>query len=88
MCHFFSGGNLEKAIRTVMKYKDDPGYVPSEDELKMMANFVITHGGRAILNDVVLRGYVHALGGFFQGGDLRHLLRENVSSLIRRKKHS
>lgn len=34
---FFSGGNLEKAIRTVMKYKDDPGYVPSEDELKMMA---------------------------------------------------
>ena len=64
---FFSGGNLEKAIRTVMKYKDDPGYVPSEDELKMMANFVITHGGRAILNDVVLRGYVHALGGFFRG---------------------
>jgi hypothetical protein len=64
---FFSGGNLEKAIRTVMKYKDDPGYIPSEDELKMMANFVITHGGRAILNDVVLRGYVHALGGFFRG---------------------
>lgn len=64
---FFSGGNLEKAIRTVMKYKDDPGYVPSENELKMMANFVITHGGRAILNDVVLRGYVHALGGFFRG---------------------
>lgn len=50
----------------------------------MMANFVITHGGRAILNDVVLRGYVHALGGF-SGGDLRRLLRENVSSLIRRK---
>ena len=64
---FFSGGNLEKAIRTVMKYKDDPGYVPSEDELKIMANFVVTHGGRAILNDVVLRGYVHALGGFFRG---------------------
>lgn len=64
---FFSGGNLEKAIRTVMKYKDDPGYVPSEDELKMMANFVVTHGGRAILNDVVLRGYIHGLGGFFRG---------------------
>ena len=64
---FFSGGNLEKAIRTVMKYKDDPGYVPSEDELKMMANFVITHGGRAILNDVVLRGYIYALGGLFKG---------------------
>lgn len=64
---FFSGGNLEKAIRTVMKYKDDPGYVPSEDELKMMANFVVTHGGRAILNDVVLRGYIYALGGLFRG---------------------
>ena len=64
---FFSGGNLEKAIRTVMKYKDDPGYVPSEDELKMMANFVVTHGGRAILNDVVLRGYIYALGGLFKG---------------------
>ena len=64
---FFSGGNLEKAIRTVMKYKDDPGYVPSEDELKMMASFVVTHGGRAILNDVVLRGYIYALGGLFKG---------------------
>ena len=64
---FFSGGNLEKAIRTVMKYKDDPGYVPSEDELKIMANFVVTHGGRAILNDVVLRGYIYALGGLFKG---------------------
>lgn len=64
---FFSGGNLEKAIRTVMKYKDDPGYVPSEDELKKMANFVVTHGGRAILNDVALRGYIHGLGGFFRG---------------------
>lgn len=64
---FFSGGNLEKAIRTVMKYKDDPGYVPSEDELKTMANFVVTHGGRAILNDVVLRGYIYALGGLFKG---------------------
>ena len=32
-----------------------------------MANVVITHGGRAILNDIILRGYVHALGGIFKG---------------------
>ena len=32
-----------------------------------MANFVVTHGGRAILNDIVLRGYIYALGGVFNG---------------------
>lgn len=83
---FFSGGNLEKAIRTVMKYKDDPGYVPSEDELKMMANFVVTHGGRAILNDVVLRGYIYALGGLFKGkveiADGKILLNEDGSGQL------
>lgn len=83
---FFSGGNLEKAIRTVMKYKNDSGYVPSEDELKMMANFVITHGGRAILNDVVLRGYIYALGGLFKGkveiADGKILLNEDGSGQL------
>jgi hypothetical protein len=32
-----------------------------------MAKFVVTHGGRAILNDIILRGYVYALGGMFKG---------------------
>ena len=32
-----------------------------------MAKAVRTHGGRAILNDVILRGYVYALGGYFHG---------------------
>jgi hypothetical protein len=32
-----------------------------------MAKFVVTHGGRAILNDIILRGYIYALGGRFKG---------------------
>lgn len=61
------GGNYEQAIYTVMKYKENPQYVPTEEELLNMAKAVITHGGRAILNDVVVRGYIYALGGFFRG---------------------
>lgn len=61
------GGNYEQAIYTVMKYKENPLYVPTEKELLNMAKAVITHGGRAIFNDVVVRGYIYALGGFFRG---------------------
>lgn len=63
----WGGGSMEQAIYTVMKYKDDPQYVPTEEELLNMAKVVITHGGRAILNDVIVRGYIYALGGFFRG---------------------
>lgn len=63
----WGGGTLEQAIYTVMKYKDNPQYVPTDDELLGMAKAVITHGGRAILNDVIVRGYIYALGGFFKG---------------------
>ena len=63
----WGGGTLEQAIRAVMMFKDDPTYQPDETELEQIAKAVITHGGRAILNDVILRGYVYALGGIFQG---------------------
>ena len=63
----WGGGTFEQAIRAVMMFRDDPTYQPSEAELKQIAKAVITHGGRAILNDVILRGYVYALGGIFQG---------------------
>lgn len=59
----WGGGSLDKAIDTINKYKDNPSYQPTEEELKQMANFVVTHGGKAILNDIILRGYVYALGG-------------------------
>lgn len=63
----WGGGTFEQAIRTVMAFKNNPKYQPTEQELALMANAVITHGGRAILNDVILRGYIYALGGVFQG---------------------
>lgn len=64
---FFAGGDMTKAISAVAAYMDNPNYEPTEEELRNMANVVITHGGRAILNDIILRGYVHALGGIFKG---------------------
>lgn len=64
---YFAGGNLEKAIYTVATYLDNPNYTPTQEELNNMAKFVVTHGGRAILNDIILRGYIYALGGMFKG---------------------
>jgi hypothetical protein len=64
---FFGGGDLAKAIYTVQKYKENPNYEPTTEELASMAKAVITHGGRAILNDIILRGYVYAEGGVFRG---------------------
>lgn len=63
----WAGGTFEQAIRTVMAYKDNPKYQPTPKELSNMAKAVRTHGGRAILNDVILRGYIYALGGVFKG---------------------
>ena len=61
------GGDLDKAIYTVMLYRDDPTYEPTEEELSNIANVVMTHGGRMILNDVIARGYIYAKGGVFRG---------------------
>lgn len=64
----WGGGTMEKAYYTIAKYDEDPTYEPSASELaNLMAKFVVTHGGRAILNDVILRGYIVALGGIFRG---------------------
>ena len=51
----------------MQKYADDPSYIPTEEELASMAKIVITHGGRAILNDAIFRGIVYASGGNFNG---------------------
>lgn len=64
---FWAGGNLEKAITAVSKYENDPTYQPTEEELSSMANFVVTHGGRAILNEAIVRGTVYASAGSFGG---------------------
>lgn len=59
---FWAGGKLEQAIRTVMRFRNDPDYQPTDTEWANMANFVATHGG-----DTFLRGYIYALGGKFRG---------------------
>jgi hypothetical protein len=64
---FWAGGNSEQAAFTEATYLDNPNYIPTQEELNKMAKFVVTHGGRAILNDIILRGYIYALGGFFKG---------------------
>lgn len=64
---FWSGGNFTQAINAVMKYDNDPTYQPTQGELANMANFVVTHGGRAILNEAIVRGTVYAKDGVFEG---------------------
>lgn len=63
----WGGGSLAQALYTINKYKADPSYQATEQEIRNMAQYVVTHGGRAILNDVILRGYIYAQGGIFNG---------------------
>lgn len=51
----WGGGSLEDAENAVEEKGDDE------------ANFVVTHGGKAILNDAVVRGTVYASDGMFTG---------------------
>jgi hypothetical protein len=53
---FWAGGKLEDAIRASMRPHEKTG-----------ANAVITHGGRAIFNEAVIRGAVYADRGTFKG---------------------
>ncbi len=58
----WAGGTLQQAILTVMRFRNDPNYQPTDEEWANMANFVATHGGNAFF-----RGYIYALGGYFRG---------------------
>ena len=60
---FWGGGTYAQAIATVMKYVEDPTYQPTDAEVASMAKAVITHGGRAILNDIILRGTIYTKKG-------------------------
>lgn len=55
---FWGGGTLEKAIETFSLFKENPNYIPTAEEWSNLCKFIVTHGG-----DVILRGYIHALGG-------------------------
>jgi hypothetical protein len=62
----WGGGDMQEAFYTIGKYIYDPGYMATDEELKNMCSFVLTHGGRAILNDIILHGYIYAKGGVLQ----------------------
>lgn len=64
----WGGGTMQQAINAIDFYKGDPSAEPTDEDLADFAKFVVTHGGRAILEDVILRGYIYALGGLFRGG--------------------
>lgn len=64
---FFGGGTWEDAMATVDWFNDNPNKQPTEAQLASMAKAVITHGGRAFLQDIILRGLVYAEGGVFRG---------------------
>lgn len=78
---FWGGGTFEQAIRTIIKFKENPRYRPTVEEWSSLANFVVSHGG-----DVFMRGYIHALGGFFRGtveiADGKILLNEDGSGQL------
>lgn len=57
---FWSGGTYEQAIATVNIIIS--GKTPTDADWKNLAKFVVTHGG-----DLIIRGYVYALGGVFRG---------------------
>ena len=63
----WGGGTMEKAFYTIAKYAENPNYEPTASELaNLMAQFVVTHGGRAILNDIIARGVIIATSGIFK----------------------
>lgn len=64
---FFGGGSYAQAINAVTFYKENPKGTPSEGELAKMAKIVLTHGGRAILEDAIVRGNIYANNGYFKG---------------------
>ena len=60
---FWAGGNFDSAIGTAQKYPTNAN--TPEGEIP----FVVTHGGKVILNDAKVRGEVNAASGSF--GDLK-----------------
>ncbi len=57
---YWAGGTFEQAIATIQKVIG--GDNPTDAEWKNLAKFVVTHGG-----DIIIRGYIYALGGIFRG---------------------
>ena len=59
---FWAGGTLEQALATIVKFKQNPRYKPTDSEWANLANFVVSHGG-----DAFFRGNIYAENGYFRG---------------------
>ena len=57
----WGGGTLDQAAETIAAYSENPNAEPTAQ----MAKFVLTHGGKAILNDIIARGKIIATSGIF-----------------------
>ena len=67
---FWAGGDYASAVKAATEYliNHDPGtWQPTEAELATMAKAIITHSGKAILQDAILRGTIYARNGVFGG---------------------
>lgn len=64
---FWAGGTLEGAIQAVAKFVANPFYEPTPEETASFAKAIITHGGKAILQDAIVKGNIYADNGIFKG---------------------
>ena len=64
--YLWGGGTFEQAIETIMYYASRRPEHYYDEEPEGHVNFAVTHGGRAILNDMIVRGWVYAIGGVFK----------------------
>lgn len=70
----WGGGTYAQARKLVKFYNDNPKAIPTEEELRKMAKFVITHGGKAILQDAIVSGTIHATNGSFINGTFKNVV--------------
>ena len=64
---FWAGGTMAQAIELVKAYSENAGAELSDAQAAALAKFAVTHGGRGIFNDVIVRGTVYATDGIFSG---------------------
>ena len=62
----WGGGTMTQAMETISAYANDSTFQPTAQQLANMAKFVVTHGGRAILTDIIARGTILATAGIFR----------------------
>ena len=64
---FWAGGTMAQAIELVKAYSENAGAELSDAQAAALAKFAVTHGGRGIFNDAIIRGTVYAQNGVFGG---------------------